>query len=265
VYCLEDSEFDDNQYLFHIDVAKSQVSGSENVHKMYNVQRSQITNKLPKFIVNVNDVGIPMIADTAASCSIVDEVTFKTMLKGHVEVSSESTNLVPYGSSSIKTLGQFYANLECNGVSTKEKLFITSGQNGCLLSCKASQMLQLVTIANQKVVNAVKCDDVKKEFPKLFEGVGLMQDYAVKLHIDESVKPVAQPHRRIPFHLRQKVEQKLQDFFDADIIERVEGPTPWVSPIVVVPKKETEEIRICTDMRQANKAIKRERHLVPTL
>ena len=50
-----------------------------------------------------------------------------------------------------------------------------------------------------------------------------------------------------------------------DIIEWVEGPTPWVSPIVVVPKPHNpEEIHICVEMRQPNKAIGRERHVSPT-
>ena len=39
-----------------------------------------------------------------------------------------------------------------------------------------------------------------------------------------------------------------------DIIEPVEGPTPWVSPVVVVPKQ-NDEIRLCVDMRRANEAI----------
>ena len=58
----------------------------------------------------------------------------------------------------------------------------------------------------------------------------------VRIHLDESVRPVAQPHRRIPFHVRKQVEDKLRQLENEDIIERAEGPTPWVSPIVVVPK-----------------------------
>ena len=49
-----------------------------------------------------------------------------------------------------------------------------------------------------------------------------------------------------------------------DIIESVEGPTPWVSPVVVVPKQ-NGEIRLCVDMRRANEAIIRERHPIPTV
>ena len=49
-----------------------------------------------------------------------------------------------------------------------------------------------------------------------------------------------------------------------DIIEPVEGPTPWVSPIVVLPKQ-NDEIRLCVDMRRANEAIIRERYQIPTV
>ena len=41
-------------------------------------------------------------------------------------------------------------------------------------------------------------------------------------------------------------------------------PTPWVSPIVAVPKKDGG-VRICVDMRQANEAIKRVRHPIPSV
>ena len=49
------------------------------------------------------------------------------------------------------------------------------------------------------------------------------------------------------------------------MIEKADGPTPWVSPIVVVPEKGQNKIRICIDMTAANKAIKRKRHPTPTL
>ena len=91
-----------------------------------------------------------------------------------------------------------------------------------------------------------------------------MNDYQVKIHVDSDIKPVAQHTRKVPFSLRKKGEKTLRELEQIDIIEKVQGPTPWVSPIVVVPKP-SGEIRLCVDMRRANEAIIRERHPIPTV
>ena len=46
-------------------------------------------------------------------------------------------------------------------------------------------------------------------FGDLFNGVGLLKEYELKLLVDDSVKPVAQLVRRIPYRLREKVNKKL--------------------------------------------------------
>ena len=63
------------------------------------------------------------------------------------------------------------------------------------------------------------------------------------------------------------MEKEIQKLVEADIIERLtDGPTEWVSKIVTPPKpKKTDDIRLCVDMRDANKAILRTRHVSPTL
>ena len=70
---------------------------------------------------------------------------------------------------------------------------------------------------------------------------------------------------RLPFGLRDKVAQKLDELLDMDIIEKVPNtPTTWVSPLVVAPKP-NGDIRECVDVRRANEAIVRERHPIPTI
>jgi hypothetical protein len=119
----------------------------------------------------------------------------------------------------------------------------------------------------QESVNSVSDDRkaiIKQKFPKCFEGVGKLKDFQLKIPIDESVKPVIQPIRRIPFLLREKLDRKLEELQQFDIIEKVESPSIWVSPIVVIPKKNSE-IRLCIDMRRANEAVVRERYPIPTV
>lgn len=50
------------------------------------------------------------------------------------------------------------------------------------------------TPASQRLVN---------EYSDLFQGIGKLKDFQVKLHIGDTVQPVTQPNRRIPFYLRK--------------------------------------------------------------
>ena len=107
--------------------------------------------------------------------------------------------------------------------------------------------------------------DIVKNFPDVFTGVGKLKDYQLQLYVNKDVKPVVQPVRRLPFGLREKVNKKLDELLNEDMIEKVpSGPTEWVSPLVVVPKPDGD-IRICVDMRRANEAIESERHPITTI
>lgn len=96
--------------------------------------------------------------------------------------------------------------------------------------------------------------NLKSKFPGLFTGIGKLKSTQVHLHIDPNIAPKQQKHRHIPFHVRKDVENELRRLEENDIIEKVEGPTPWINPIVVGPKK-SGEVRISINMLEANKAI----------
>ena len=101
----------------------------------------------------------------------------------------------------------------------------------------------------------------------MFEGVGKYNKDQVHLFINNKVSPVAQKARRIPYKMREKVSNELEMLRQQDIIEDVKNePTPWISPIVLVPKNyDKTKIRLCIDMREANKAIERTRYPSPSL
>ena len=154
-------------------------------------------------------------------------------------------------------------------LSTEETFYVAEGSSGSILSWTTSQKLNLI-----KAVSTVEqlahlppgVADFLRDFPCLLNAMGEYKGEPVRIHVDESVRPVAQPHPHIPFHLRKQVEDKLRQLENEDIIERAEGPTPWVSPIVVVSKPSNpNEIRNCVDMRSLNQAIIREQHIIPTI
>ena len=152
---------------------------------------------------------------------------------------------------------------ECQAV----KLVI-KGAGRTLLGRETADTLGLLYVGPLQV-NRVGCehseDDIRRRYQDLFTGIGLLKDYELILHVDKSVRSVAQPVRRIPFGLREKVDRKLGELLQADITEEVpESPSGWIYFLVVVPKSDGD-VRICVDTRRANEAIIRDTRPIPTV
>ena len=125
----------------------------------------------------------------------------------------------------------------------------------CLLGYSIATDLGILRVRQADTVNTGNCNTVDESFvgrikaiyPSVFQGIGKLKNYQLKLHIDPSVTPVVQKVRRVPFSLKDKVNAKVNELLEQDIIERIQGPTAWVSPIVVAPKA-SGDIRLCVDM-----------------
>ena len=131
--------------------------------------------------------------------------------------------------------------------------------------------MKVLKIGPQHVSSNVNCvsDDVFSErmlskYSTCFKGVGKLKNRQLKIDIDPDVKPIAQKVRKIPYGLQSKVEDKLKELEEKGIIEKVEGPAKWASPLVVVPKT-NGDVRLCTNMIRANDAIIREKFPIPTV
>ena len=98
--------------------------------------------------------------------------------------------------------------------------------------------------------------------PKNLQWSGKAESHQVILHTDPKVRPVAQPLRCTPFNLCDKVSDKINELLNKDIIEPVGGLTPWLNPVVIVPKI-GGDIHFRIDMRRANEAIIRTHYSIP--
>jgi hypothetical protein len=193
---------------------------------------------------------------------------------------------------------------KCYTVYVILKCYIVEAGSGNLLSAKTAQDLALIQLVNMVTeletppkpevskpetqptlpgntektdkqqlmshASTPKCEDqgiqkIIDKYANVFVGEVKLNTQQVGLHINENIKPVVQPQRRIPYHICNDVSKALQKLVVEDMIEKVcDQPTPWISPIVCTPKKDGGT-RICVDIRAANQAIKRERHIMPTL
>lgn len=152
--------------------------------------------------------------------------------------------LIPYGSKTpLDVEGSFEATIKAGRNEANGTFYVINGGTRDLLGKDSAIELGVLRVGVD--INQVET----KEFAKF-------KDILVEIPIDETVKPVAQPYRRIPIPLEQKVKEKVQELLDCDIIEEVKQPSKWVSPIVPI-LKESGELRLCVDMRRANAAILR--------
>ena len=176
--------------------------------------------------------------------------------------------LYAYGGKELNVVGQIQVELSV-GTKKINSQFVVTTSGRCLLGHITSRDLGLLRIglgasSECNVVSKDLGSALQTKYPKVFSGIGKLKEYRLKLHVDPEVTPVAQKPRRVPFALREKVTAKVEDLIAKDIVERVDGPTSWVSPVVVAPKS-VGDIRLCVDMIKANQAIIRERIPIPTV
>ena len=204
-----------------------------------------------------------MMIDSGSCLNIIDEKTFRDLSLHKTVLKPCDERLLGYGNTVLPVPGQFCDVLHSDKSITTD-FIVVKGDHENLLSGQTANTLGLLHLSHS-YVNTVSDKLVK--YSVLKHGICKLNDRQMLLYIDHSIQPTCIPqHRRIPFHQRKKVEVELAPLGREDIIERVEGPTTWVSPILVVPKlKSQDEVRICIDMQVPHCVIERTWHVMLTL
>ena len=199
--------------------------------------------------ITVGGHEVNVLIDSGASCNVIDQQLWEQIKQKEAVCKSHSVikTLKSYGMvNKVEVMAKFWSTVELGVKSLTDVEF---------LGRKTAMNLGVLKITIPEV------NLVEDEFQDLFsEKIGKLTNYEVELHLKPNAKFVAQPCRQIPYSQRRKVEKKLTELEKMDIIKRVEGSTPCVSPIV-----ESGDIRICVNMRQANTVIERSRHPIPTI
>ncbi|XP_022808602.1 uncharacterized protein LOC111345583 [Stylophora pistillata] len=207
------------------------------------------------------------MADSGSGITILDGKDLSS-LQDRPRLSDTTTRVYPYKSKTpLSMFGKFKVTVTTeNETISQETIYVAEGAGGSPLSWQASQNFGLISITSPLVSKSrPEINQLVQEYDDLLKGLGKLKDYQIHLQIDDSVQPSAQSHRRV-LHGRKQLEEQLERDEQHGVMERVDGPTPWVSPVVVAPKpKQPGKIRMCVDMRQANSAIQRERHIKPTI
>lgn len=160
-----------------------------------------------------------------------------------------------YGGHSLTVLGTFNASLEVAGRSVETKFYVIKGAGKFLIGRETAMQLGILKI--ETAVNQVS--------GKKGNVFGKIKGFLVDIPMKANTKPVIQGYRRVSVPLEKKVDKKIDELLEQGIIEKVNGPSKWISPLVIVPKANSDEIRVCVDMRRANECVERENHPLPTI
>ena len=262
-----------------------------------------VNTKSEKFnsVILVEGVKVNFLVDTGASVSILTLRTYKQLcerLKIQPKLEKAKISVHTYGSDSkennLKVLGKIQLTIETPQKISYETFYVIDTNHKNLLSGKATLELDILLFKNP-VYNLQECEKVEfksehlinnsdfeqnihtvpeslrpllKEFENnvLSNKIGKLKEYLVKLNIDKNDPPIAQRERRIPLALRERLNIEIEKLEKAGIIEDVTNePTPWLNPLVIAPKPDGKSIRLCLDMRCANKAITRTNYSTPTI
>ena len=203
---------------------------------------------------DVNGHSLKFKIDTGASVTAIPSDILDT-----ASIVATKARLRSAGGQLMKTLGTVQAEITINGKIITDTVYVIEHLTQPLLGKPAIEKLGLVQFAD----SIETAERWIANYPMLFSGLGLMKSKcAIKLR--GSVEPFALPvPRRVAAARRAPLRKELDRMIGLGVIERIERPTDWCSPCLVVPKK-SGDIRLCIDYTSLNRAVKREYHPLPS-
>ena len=219
-----------------------------------------------KVDIMVNDQLVNFKIDSGADVSVLPVHTYEKLENTKLQ----PTNKVLLGPCNYKLncMGKFKAKLTVNNLSVENDVYVVKDLERPLLSRLDSQNLNLINKIETINKFESKSEDYKgkitAKYPKLFKGLGqIAGEYSITLK-DHSTPFALSVPRKVPLPLLSKTKAEIQRMMDMGVIRKVEVPTEWCAPMVVVPKA-NGQVRICVDLTKLNANIKREFHPLPAV
>lgn len=212
--------------------------------------------------------------DTGAKVNVISEKTLYSYTAIDNIDTSKSKTLVGFSGNRIQSIGAVQLRcLNLNGENHDIPFQVVKNCDNTLLGLEDCTKLGLVQLSEDvfEVDDFIPSDktplprDIMEKYGALFDGKLGTLPVKYKITLDPNVEPVVRPARNVPIALKPKVKEALDNMVDRGIIAPVTEPTEWVSGLVVTRKKNTDDIRICIDPGDLNKAIKRPHHPLKTI
>lgn len=229
--------------------------------------------------LEINNKTLSFKIDTGAQVNIISIKDYVETLKLPIDILyATKVQLKSYTGDKISVLGACKLDCQKNDNKYLIEFYIVNDYCEAIIGLPTSLQLKLI----QNIDTTPSCNNlhndnkivsttqnvqnitslVHEKFGDLFSGIGMIKPpFHISTKLD--VQPVITPVRKVPFALLEPLKKALNELEQSKIIEKVNGPSDWVNPLVLV-KKSDNSLRICLDPFHLNKAIKREHSKLDT-
>jgi len=167
-----------------------------------------------------------------------------------------------FGGFLLQPIGSVLLTLQKGNKALNTQFIVVSDHRKPLLGLRSCVDLGLIKrIENVTEVNNV--DKFVSENFDVFDGLGCFPE-VLKLKLSNEAIPRANPARRVPLKIKDKLKVSLNNLVKENIIAPVNEPCEWVNNLVIVEKPDSS-LRLCIDPQQLNKYLVRDYYEIPTL
>ncbi|CAH2099183.1 unnamed protein product [Euphydryas editha] len=119
---------------------------------------------------------------------------------------------------------------------------------------------------NNEKIDSVQTKNLEllEKYKDVFKGIGEIKNFEYDIQLKEGWQGKIERNRHIPFKLKDKLKEELIKLEKIGIISKTEGPTDFVSSLVMTTKP-GGAMRICLDPQYLNTQIKREQMMIPNI
>ncbi|XP_031346519.1 uncharacterized protein K02A2.6-like [Photinus pyralis] len=228
-----------------------------------------------KVKVCIDEQSVEMEVDSGAVRSVMHELDWKQLFN-NLALAPVNFKLRVLTGEKAKILGQVYVHVKYLGkvyylplviLRSDIKFIPLLGRNwldilnnkwrvsmlGSHIVSVGNQLPQLgsVSISESNNVKLKMITSLKQKYNSLFqeEPNSFIKNFKAEFKIKENYQPIFHRAYEMPFALKPQVEEELSRMVNSGVLSKV-SHSNWASPIVVVPKKNASEIRICVDFKK---------------
>lgn len=196
--------------------------------------------------LHIQSQSVTMLVDTGAAVSIISRSTYKKHFP-NLPLKEFKSKLTTYTGEAIKVLGCAEVDVQYCDQQARLPLVVVEGDGPSLFGRNWLKHIRLNWLRIGSI-HHTSIKDVIISYPEVFKcDVSKFTGPPVKLHIDPAAHPRFFKARPVPYAIKRKVQEAIEENVRQDLWEPIEH-SDWATPIVPIVKRDGS-VRLCGDYK----------------